>query len=178
MRQSAPQLDNNIKKQQLLLWRSGDKEAESEVRVAIIVVDGGLMPLFVFICMSESFKDPNKSTCLLRYSPPKFIIHSGGISLAHSETSHVGHDSLSTLQQRLIHRLFAPHLHSALPFINLATAPLAPPEACKSNFASVSYLSAITGLLRKSRSVSNGGCIYFSNLQRNAPCWRGRFWGI
>lgn len=42
MRQSAPQLDKNIKKQQLLLWR-GDKEAEAEVRVAIIAVDGGLM---------------------------------------------------------------------------------------------------------------------------------------
>lgn len=71
------------------MWRSGDKEAESEVRVAIIAVDGGLMQLFVFICICESFKDPNESTCLLRYPPLKFIIHSGGISLAHSETSHV-----------------------------------------------------------------------------------------
>lgn len=68
MCQSAPQLDKNITKQQLLLWRSGDKEAESEVRVAIIAVDGGLVQLFVFICICESFKDPNESTCLLRYS--------------------------------------------------------------------------------------------------------------
>lgn len=73
MCQSAPQLDKNIMKQQLLLWRSGDKEAESEVRVAIMAADGGLIQLFVFICISWSFKDPNESTRLLRYSP--FKVH-------------------------------------------------------------------------------------------------------
>lgn len=44
MRQSAPQLDKNIKKvSSNSSFCSGAKEAEAEVRVAIIAVDGGLM---------------------------------------------------------------------------------------------------------------------------------------